>query len=475
MKKMKNYLLALLAVAGFIACSDDDPGMAPVIEGDGNITLELKRDTADTYKINLPIVSEEGIAKITLMDKSSNKVLDEQTSFADPNTFTYTYDVDLTTYTENTTLMLSLTVEDREGQIVTQNITLNIKKFSELDVRFTADQILTFSENCNLKLTVIRGLIPLKEMIVKVEGKDDVKFDLSMDSEQEKYDFNVRIEDLELGDNKVTIVVVDEKDQEFNKSVVVERKEGLTFKSVVAVMNLYDVPVFMVNGADMNGEYHPNIDILEDIADADKLYRLAALDPQTMSGYHIVDFYYGENDMVTKLEKRVQCLSKVTYEIEETKETYEFIYEGEEVVKVTKDGVDYVTNIVYESGSIKSFNIDGELYTPQYAEKEGEMVRVDNMDAELSGNSFDFTDKEKVNPLYMENLPALLPLDLYGMTFSQYVYNRYFFNSMKDGGTELISYEISDVTMGDMEMMQQVISWTDENEEEQSIIYYYNE
>ena len=164
MKKMKNYLLALLAVAGFIACSDDDPGMAPVIEGDGNITLELKRDTADTYKINLPIVSEEGIAKITLMDKSSNKVLDEQTSFADPNTFTYTYDVDLTTYTENTTLMLSLTVEDREGQIVTQNITLNIKKFSELDVRFTADQILTFSENCNLKLTVIRGLIPLKEM-----------------------------------------------------------------------------------------------------------------------------------------------------------------------------------------------------------------------------------------------------------------------------------------------------------------------
>ena len=46
---------------------------------------------------------------------------------------------------------------------------------------------------------------------------------------------------------------------------------------------------------------------------------------------------------------------------------------------------------------------------------------------------------------------------------------------MKDGGTELISYEISDVTMGDMEMMQQVISWTDENEEEQSIIYYYNE
>ncbi len=113
--------------------------------------------------------------------------------------------------------------------------------------------------------------------------------------------------------------MVDEKDQEFNKSVVVERKEGLTFKSVLGVMNLYDVPVFQVNDVDMNGEYHPNIDILGDIADADKLYQLAALDPQTMSGYHIVDFYYGENDMVTKLEKIVQRLNEVTYEIEETK------------------------------------------------------------------------------------------------------------------------------------------------------------
>ncbi len=46
---------------------------------------------------------------------------------------------------------------------------------------------------------------------------------------------------------------------------------------------------------------------------------------------------------------------------------------------------------------------------------------------------------------------------------------------MKDGGTELISYEISDVTMGDWGMMQQIISWIDKNEEEQSIIYYYNE
>ena len=60
------------------------------------------------------------------------------------------------------------------------------------------------------------------------------------------------------------------------------------------------------------------------------------------------------------------------------------------------------------------------------------------------------------------------------MTFSQYVYNRYFFDSMKNGDTVLISYNISDITMGDRGL-EQVISWTDENKEEQSMIYYYDE
>ncbi|MFR4037608.1 MAG: hypothetical protein ACLTZT_07350 [Butyricimonas faecalis] len=80
-----------------------------------------------------------------------------------------------------------------------------------------------------------------------------------------------------------------------------------------------------------------------------------------MEGYHIVDFYYDGNDRVVKLEKKVQSVNEETYDIEETKETYVFDYNGEEVVKVTKDGTDYVTDVVYESGSIKSFKIDGKL------------------------------------------------------------------------------------------------------------------
>ena len=75
MKRLKSYLLSLVAIAGFIACSDDDPGMAPVIDG-SEVNIELKRDTADTYRISLPITSEEGLAKVALIDNATKSHLE---------------------------------------------------------------------------------------------------------------------------------------------------------------------------------------------------------------------------------------------------------------------------------------------------------------------------------------------------------------------------------------------------------------
>lgn len=90
MKKWKNYLLSILAVAGFVACSDDDPGMAPVIDGK-DVSVEIKRDTADVYKISLPITSEEGLSKVSLIDNATNKAIDGANFFSlIPNKHTLT-------------------------------------------------------------------------------------------------------------------------------------------------------------------------------------------------------------------------------------------------------------------------------------------------------------------------------------------------------------------------------------------------
>ena len=123
MKKVKQLLVALCVAAGFMACSDEETGLAPVFNN-SDVNLEMRRDTADTYQISLPITSEEGLAKIALVNTTTNETIDEVTSFTDPLNYTYNYTLDLTAYTESTVLMMNLNITDLAGQTVTKKITL---------------------------------------------------------------------------------------------------------------------------------------------------------------------------------------------------------------------------------------------------------------------------------------------------------------------------------------------------------------
>ena len=470
MKKWKNYLLSILAVAGFVACSDDDPGMAPVIDGK-DVSVEIKRDTADVYKISLPITSEEGLSKVSLIDNATNKAIDEQTSFSNPNNHTYTYDFDLTPYTDNTVVMLTLKIEDKAGQIVNKKITLTVKKFSELDVRFaTEGTITTCYENCNIKLTVVRGLIPLKELQVYVGENLSNSFDLSVDPEQSKYDFNVRVKGLQNGDNTVKVVVIDNKDQKFDKLITINRTEQKKWQDLRKAIFNESLEVSF-NVGDMNGDFivdHPDED--------NNIYAVTSLymspDMSTMKT-NVFEFEYNENKMVSKVIYLNQVLSMMAGSFIETRIDYNYTYgDNDQVIKVSKvvEGTesDYITDIVYESGTIKSYKIEGREYTPQYIEKEGEMIRVDHLDAALSGYTYDFSDKFG-NPMYLDKLPALVPFEFEGFQFSQYLYNPYLFDQLKDGSTVKQSYTISNIVD-----QEQYITW-DEDGTECSVNYsYYN-
>lgn len=470
MKKWKNYLLSILAVAGFVACSDDDPGMPPVVDGN-DVSVEIKRDTADVYKISLPITSEEGLSKVSLIDNATNKAIDEQTSFSNPNNHTYTYDFDLTPYTDNTVVMLTLKIEDKAGQIVNKKITLTVKKFSELDVRFaTEGTITTCYENCNIKLTVVRGLIPLKELQVYVGENLSNSFDLSVDPEQSKYDFNVRVKGLQNGDNTVKVVVIDNKDQKFDKLITINRTEQKKWQDLRKAIFNESLEVSF-NVGDMNGDFivdHPDED--------NNIYAVTSLymspDMSTMKT-NVFEFEYNENKMVSKVIYLNQVLSMMAGSFIETRIDYNYTYgDNDQVIKVSKvvEGTesDYITDIVYESGTIKSYKIEGREYTPQYIEKEGEMIRVDHLDAALSGYTYDFSDKFG-NPMYLDKLPALVPFEFEGFQFSQYLYNPYLFDQLKDGSTVKQSYTISNIVD-----QEQYITW-DEDGTECSVNYsYYN-
>ena len=107
MKNLKYFWMVLCVAAGFMACSDEETGLAPVFNN-SDVTLEMRRDTAEVYQISLPVTSEEGLAKITLVNTLTNETLNEVTSFSDPFNYVYNYTLDLTAYTESTVLMMAL-------------------------------------------------------------------------------------------------------------------------------------------------------------------------------------------------------------------------------------------------------------------------------------------------------------------------------------------------------------------------------
>ena len=164
MKNLKYFWMVLCVAAGFMACSDEETGLAPVFNN-SDVTLEMRRDTAEVYQISLPVTSEEGLAKITLVNTLTNETLNEVTSFSDPFNYVYNYTLDLTAYTESTVLMMALNITDLAGQTVTKRIQLTIN-FPVIGVRFVGENLQSQFEDYNLKVSIDKGVTDLQKVDV---------------------------------------------------------------------------------------------------------------------------------------------------------------------------------------------------------------------------------------------------------------------------------------------------------------------
>ena len=104
--------------------------------------------------------------------------------------------------------------------------------------------------------------------------------------------------------------------------------------------------------------------------------------------------------------------------ISDSREDYEFTYNEEnDLVKVTKNGASYITDVVYENGYIISYKVNGQECTPKYNEN------GDRIDNAYFGNEYTFSNDP--NPLYISKLPAVVPMYVFGTDLSFWLYNRY--------------------------------------------------
>lgn len=470
MKQLTKLMMVLFALASFWACSDDDENYpAPDMGKTDDVSYTLKRDTADVYNITRQIKSEAGLAKIVLTNVTENKVLNEVSTFSNPNDYTYNYNVDLTPYTDNTSLNLSLAVTDEAGKTTSQKFTLTVLKFSELDVKFVAEgDIICQFDKCNVAFTVVRGLIPLKTVNIYLDNQKVESFDLSLEN-AEKYNLSVNVAGLDaIKSYALKIEVIDEKDQVFSAEKTISRIAAKTWKDVLRVKYTliplddqghpqYDGGI-SINGEDLMGE-RP--------AETDKIYSLIMYEAMPMGMVKVSFEYNADKTLVTKMAighySYMSMTGDPTVPITET--VYSYNYEGttDHLQKVTRSvdqgaETDYLTDFVYEMGNIVSYKIDGTEYKPVYAVKEGESVRVD----QIGGSKvYDF-ERKNVNPLYMPELPAVVPVnlgdyitDLMGtgkagienQNFSNLLYNKYLFESLKEGETVEQTFTIGEIMM----------------------------
>lgn len=445
MKNLKYFWMVLCVAAGFMACSDEETGLAPVFNN-SDVTLEMRRDTAEVYQISLPVTSEEGLAKITLVNTLTNETLNEVTSFSDPFNYVYNYTLDLTAYTESTVLMMALNITDLAGQTVTKRIQLTIN-FPVIGVRFVGENLQSQFEDYNLKVSIDKGVTDLQK--VDVYLGEELAESLTLDPALESQTINVHISGLEMGENKIRLVVIDEFDQEFSTETIVTRIEQLGFADLRYISfttgKIISDPWFgdypeqismQLNRPDFDyPEGYENLPYCPE--NPDKLYTISFYSESEDARSRIVfSLEYDENGHVSSLLKDSIVMSYVTWDdLVVSSEKYEFSYNAEtdDLEGVTKNGSNYITNVQVENGYIVGYQIDGKDYAPVYDEN------GNRMDNNYFGTLYTFSTES--NPLYVAELPAVLPFYVFGTDLSLWLYNKYLPESLGD-----IDYTVNPMT-----------------------------
>lgn len=434
MKKVNYWLACFMAAAAlatsFTACSsDDDPVYEPPTIGmgsDGNVNGTIDLSESLTFVLPVNITSEAGLASIVVKDGTGKEWLN-QTSFDNPNKVD-AVTLDLSSLTESTQLYLTVVATAKDGKVTTSSqYSLSIS-VPQLRVRMSPAS--TTGDKVSMTFTISRGVKALSRVDV-CKGSQVIQTISCTEEESKakKLTKTFKVEDLEPGKNPITVKVYEEGMSEASAEITNDafkidktKLSGFTF-SYAQNREIYSIGIFFGDDG-----------LAENPSEINFEYTNTGNSPRNDDEW--IAFTYDETGKVIEMTATVEtAIFSDPYgmpEMSSDEKTYKFIYkEGtNELEKVTLDGNDYVTDVVYGENGIESYNVSGEKIVAQYDENG---VRVDFYDG--SSNKFIHKDTDDLNLYYISGLPPVIPKSLNGSPMS-ILYNPYLFSGIEGVWTD---------------------------------------
>ncbi len=422
-----------------------DNSSSPSVLFEGGITTaNINLRDYPTYKLPVVIEPGAGLKSIIVKDADGNEWYNE-TEFANPKDKVNGLTLDLTSLTEAKSLSFTVEVTDKFDRVATsaQPYLLNV---SVSPMTVTTNQTMkSLSTVVQYRFAIERGVKKLAKAIVYLKDVKLYEIDFADKASVNNIEESVFVSGLVTGDNiiKLEVYEVGMSSASYTTTTKVTVSGYKTTSKTRTLVNLADKNYnFNVKylSRPATQEYGQSLNIFAAFAgiqDKDKPIDAAngVYDYKETPKRHTWYVIYDGSKIVKMVNRMRETIIVDGYpSYVDTEQTYEFVYNvNNEVEKVTYNGADYVTDIVFENGLMTSYTIDGTEVKPQYVTApvgsiwEGSVVRVDCMNApELV---FKFTGNEEGNPFYIPGLPDVIPGEMLGFP-TQLCYTPYLFNEI---------------------------------------------
>ncbi len=210
-------------VLGIVACTDDPVFPDPGFDNETDITVDIRRDTADYYDIVLDVDAPNGVNQIQLLDgKTYADIREDFSEYNGKKQFRFNYRVDISDINTDTTLYFIVKIIDNDFRTANKGYVINVKPISFPTIQFNGGDTVKFAAKIGTAISY-----PIKSLIttgmngietVEVLFDDERKIFQQFSDSDNVYTTYALIDKIQIAlqentYHKITFVVTDNKGQ----------------------------------------------------------------------------------------------------------------------------------------------------------------------------------------------------------------------------------------------------------------------